>query len=852
MVIVFENAIVDKKYYLRAWSLELGFCSRWKCDAGIIATEMTEEVETFHIIRRITEQLHAALLVVFLPHYLCRRRAAEDDGDDSIIREHPTTLIHIVRGINAARVILLRVESCSLLRRMSSGFGATVIATCLMSSQMMPSSSFVLMPTSISSSASSIKWQPHDYRVGTNSHLSNKVISTSICNRSTLIKLTAVRPSASDNTSTKNEPNIDEMTLPQILQSLNRLNIRYPPDAARSELEELLLQYYKSTQSIPASQSTSKPPPPPSSTSSVQSNGPNIVDAIVLDDDKSVSDEEYYQRDQRERDAVHRRQSQQSHDRQRRRGRTTNRPNNRTYAANSSRYQSEYREKSNQHHRQRRRKNYDLYDNCNNPTTNRARRSHDNVIDLDTFDIPDEPNKRNEYYDNGAQIFLMGFLEAGKTAAQLALDSVGDAVNPFSEDEKRWYDEERGREVLDVNILDYSPDYGRRTQRRYSSSETGRRRRQRRNMRSGRSYDDRDIVASNMPPRRRRSIERQRTSKVGERQKKDYYPEPPASFSVARDINSSSASGSDSGDMASGQITEVEQHVPRRNGRTSQDSTKPIYGLYNGDISDAPTSNRLYNTTEQRQEPQKHPNHTHPKKLWKKRLRKKFDAALGLQSPSSPSSSESLYDSWKTQVDGVHDGRKEVLRNEMNRQKSPTAASSPNNRRSRMRAKLKTSQVSNTAKSYLDEPPFWRRDGGTIASVLFDSQQSSSPMSRGVESRSKRRYNNSLDTLEALLRSPLGRRNTVTSLVVFVTRSSLSWFGSLCRWAGVRGTIPQPIVVTTVFAMGISSRRGYRALSLGLTLLALRMVGEFIHGSLHGNEFWEDDYNKETHEWTRE
>jgi len=147
-----------------------------------------------------------------------------------------------------------------------------------------------------------------------------------------------------------------------------------------------------------------------------------------------------------------------------------------------------------------------------------------------------------------------------------------------------------------------------------------------------------------------------------------------------------------------------------------------------------------------------------------------------------------------------------------------------------------------------------RRDGGTIASVLFVSQppQGYTPTGKGVQSRPKQRYNNSLDTLQAILRSPLGRQNTVTSLVAFIARYSLSWFGSLCRWAGVRGTIPQPIVVTAVFAMGISSRRGYRGLSVCLSLLALRMVGEFIHGSLHGNEFWEDEYSKESHEWTRE
>ena len=62
----------------------------------------------------------------------------------------------------------------------------------------------------------------------------------------------------------------------------------------------------------------------------------------------------------------------------------------------------------------------------------------------------------------------------------------------------------------------------------------------------------------------------------------------------------------------------------------------------------------------------------------------------------------------------------------------------------------------------------------------------------------------------------------------------------MCRWAGVRGTIPQPIVVMTAFATVISCRR-QRMLTLGLTLLAMRLVGEFVHGSLYGNESWGEE-----------
>ncbi|KAL7454820.1 hypothetical protein ACHAWC_009575 [Mediolabrus comicus] len=634
------------------------------------------------------------------------------------------------------------------------------------------------------------------------------------------------------------------MKLSQILHLLNRLNIRYAPDAKRSELEELLYQHYKSAETISASessQSTSKsrrrrqrsPPSPSSSPSASNHNNVfsnNIVDAIVLEEyDEALTGQESY--NHRIKNDEYDRHQSHNYDRRLETTKTTNR------ATSSSNQQSEYHR-----HRRRRRNNYDLYNRNylgvkSMRNRNRNRRDEDMI---DTFDIPDN-ERNNKYYDNGMQIFLMGFLEAGKTATQLVLDSVTDAVvKPFS-GEERWYDEERGREVLDVNILDYSPDYGRRTQRRYSSDGAGRRRRRRSEtsrMEHGYHDVDDDIVrVTRNATRRRRTVGRRSHASTDDGMEIGTLPDQPSTFpavGISKDDN------------------------PTRNARMNvsrkRDDTKPIYGLYNGNTREQPVSDSMNNETEHRSEVHPQPKHKKPKKIWKKRLRKKFDIALGLQSPISPSSSEELYDSWKTQVDGVHDERKEVLRREMEVQKSSPTSPSPNNRRARMRAKSSVRQeVGKAAKSYLDEP-FWRRDGGTIASVLFDSQppQGSTPTGKGVQSRPKRRYNNSLDTLEAILRSPLGRQNTVTSLVAFIARYSLSWFGSLCRWAGVRGTIPQPIVVTAVFAMGISSRRGYRGLSVCLSLLALRMVGESIHGSLHGNEFWEDEYSKESHEWKQE
>ena len=216
-------------------------------------------------------------------------------------------------------------------------------------------------------------------------------------------------------------------------------------------------------------------------------------------------------------------------------------------------------------------------------------------------------------------------------------------------------------------------------------------------------------------------------------------------------------------------------------------------------------------------------------------------------------------------MDGLDDRRKEVLRRQMkvendsdttnddSKQASDeTKTSTPslyrNNRRARMRVKSivdkkqsppsRRNNKKSPPKSRLDEVPFWR-EGGTLASLLFDTRQSRD--GKGYTSRRK--------SLEQLLLSPFGRHHTVTSLFLYISRSTLTAFSILCRWSGVRGTIPQSVVVLTAFAAVVSSRGGKRMLSLTLTLLAMRLVGEFIHGSLHGNEFWDDEYDNEAHDW---
>ena len=103
--------------------------------------------------------------------------------------------------------------------------------------------------------------------------------------------------------------------------------------------------------------------------------------------------------------------------------------------------------------------------------------------------------------------------------------------------------------------------------------------------------------------------------------------------------------------------------------------------------------------------------------------------------------------------------------------------------------------------------------------------------------------------LKEIIQSPFGRNHTVTSLFVYMSRSILTALAVMCRWASVRGSIPQPIVVTTAFAATASARSGNRLLALFLTLLGLRLVGEVLHSGLYGNEYWEDEFDKKGKYW---
>ena len=74
--------------------------------------------------------------------------------------------------------------------------------------------------------------------------------------------------------------------------------------------------------------------------------------------------------------------------------------------------------------------------------------------------------------------------------------------------------------------------------------------------------------------------------------------------------------------------------------------------------------------------------------------------------------------------------------------------------------------------------------------------------------------------------------------------------GALARWASVRGSLPQPVVVVGAMSAFLSARPGRRFRSVAVALLALRVVGELLHGYMYEDaDFFEDDQDDEYEEY---
>ena len=187
---------------------------------------------------------------------------------------------------------------------------------------------------------------------------------------------------------------------------------------------------------------------------------------------------------------------------------------------------------------------------------------------------------------------------------------------------------------------------------------------------------------------------------------------------------------------------------------------------------------------------------------WKDRLQERLDYLLGIHEDGE------FYNRWATQAaaaaarDKEQDGPWDAFAVAQGR--TPPKRRSSSDRRN---------------KKY--DKPIWETEGNLI-SLLFGRRPSG----------------------DSLLFDRLLNRDGGGTLLYFFQaafRTFLLLFSILCRWASVRGSIPQPVVVIGVATAGLCARPRHRWRAIALTLVVLRTAGELIHGTIYGNDGWNDD-----------
>jgi hypothetical protein len=118
------------------------------------------------------------------------------------------------------------------------------------------------------------------------------------------------------------------------------------------------------------------------------------------------------------------------------------------------------------------------------------------------------------------------------------------------------------------------------------------------------------------------------------------------------------------------------------------------------------------------------------------------------------------------------------------------------------------------------ERPLWEEEG-SVLSMLFGNKSSGF-----------------LDGRSPSFNGP----GSMVKLFRSLSRSLLILASGVARWASVRGSLPQYVVVLSVAAAGLSARPGNRLWVLGLTLIAMRTMGELLHGYTYDDfEFDSED-----------
>ena len=198
------------------------------------------------------------------------------------------------------------------------------------------------------------------------------------------------------------------------------------------------------------------------------------------------------------------------------------------------------------------------------------------------------------------------------------------------------------------------------------------------------------------------------------------------------------------------------------------------------------------------------------KRHWRDRLADRLDAAMGVHEQGS------YYQEWADRIEYEEDTKTGedpedwVMARHKNQRRMGLT---PEERRARGAKPKRRGGV---------DKYFWTRDGNVMSALLGRSRSGN----RAV--------------VDELFSQPLGA-NVITTLIRSGFQLSLALFTNTCRWASVRGSLPQPIVVFFTGTSLVLAPKGKRFVTTAVTLFVLRALAEALHGYIYGPDGWEDD-----------
>jgi hypothetical protein len=179
---------------------------------------------------------------------------------------------------------------------------------------------------------------------------------------------------------------------------------------------------------------------------------------------------------------------------------------------------------------------------------------------------------------------------------------------------------------------------------------------------------------------------------------------------------------------------------------------------------------------------------------WKDKMEEQFDHLLGIHQDGE------YYSRW---VNEPFD----------NEQSTDETTDVPNTGRRRARSRKERQPY---------EKPIWEEEG-SLLSILFGTDKHAG-LGHDMFYRSPSSYGS----------------GSVVKILKTLLRTAALLVSGICRWASVRGSLPQPIVVVGVLSSILSSRPGSRVRNIIFTVLALRTAGELLHGYINDDtEFWD-------------